>query len=109
MSVFAVLAVLGFGAAYIGPLTATETDAHAAELDPVSLYASTIADAQAYLAASEADTEQKQASGLGRDGIVYSVYVTPKPTPTPTPTSTGSLSASGSRSWTAISPPSTAS
>ncbi|MBD3757031.1 MAG: lytic transglycosylase domain-containing protein, partial [Microbacterium sp.] len=53
MSVFAVLAVLGFGAAYVGPLTATGTDAHAAELDPVSLYASAIADAQAYLAASE--------------------------------------------------------
>jgi len=100
MSVFAVLAVLGFGAAYVGPLTATGTDAHAAELDPVSLYASTIADAQAYLAASEAGAGQKQASGLGRDDIVYSVYVTPKPTPTPTPTPTGSSSASGSRSWT---------
>ena len=67
MSVFAVLAVLGFGAAYVGPLTATGTDAHAAELDPVSLYASTIADAQAYLAASEAGAGQKQAdSGSNR-------------------------------------------
>ncbi|WP_415127940.1 lytic transglycosylase domain-containing protein [Microbacterium sp.] len=77
MGVFAALAVLGLGAAYVGPLTAATTPAQAADLDPLSLYASTIADAQKYLAASEATP------GLGRDDVVYSVYVTPKPTPTP--------------------------
>lgn len=79
LSVFAVLSVAGFAAAYIGPLSATTTRAEASELDPVSLYATTIADAQSYLAASG------EAVDLGRDGIVYTVYVTPKPTPTPTP------------------------
>lgn len=77
MSVFSVLAVLGFAAAYVGPLTTGGTRAEAAELDPTSLYATTIADAQAYLAASE------QTRGLGREDVVYSVYVKPKPTPTP--------------------------
>ncbi|MGB4779227.1 lytic transglycosylase domain-containing protein [Microbacterium sp.] len=99
MSVFAVLAVLAFGAAYVGPLTASGTPAQASELDPVSLYASTIADAQAYLAAS-GSAEQKQTSGLGRDEIVYSVYVTPTPTPTPTK----SLVASGSWSPPFVAP-----
>ncbi|WP_294944295.1 lytic transglycosylase domain-containing protein [uncultured Microbacterium sp.] len=92
MSVFAVLAVLGFGAAYIGPMTAASPRAHAAEVAPISLYASTIANAQAYLAASD------QTVGLGRDGVVYSVYVTPKPTPTPTPSAATGSSASSS-SW----------
>jgi len=91
MSAFAVLAVLGLGVAYIGPLTMTTPRAQAAEVAPISLYASTIADAQAYLAASD------QAAGLGRDGVVYSVYVTPKPTPTPTPTSVGTTASS--ESW----------
>lgn len=92
MSGFAVLAVLGFGAAYIGPMTATSPRAQAAEVAPISLYASTIANAQAYLAASD------QTAGLGRDSVVYSVYVTPKPTPTPTPSAAKGSSTSSS-SW----------
>ncbi len=90
MSVFAVLAVLGFGVVYIGPVTASVPTAQAAEVAPISLYASTIANAQAYLAASD------QTNGLGRDGVVYSVYVAPKPTPTPKPKQEGS---SASASW----------
>lgn len=90
MSVFAVLAVLAFATAYIGPLTSSGSRAQAAEVEPISLYASTIADAQAYLAASD------QTTGLGRDSVLYSVYVTPKPTPTPTPAPT---QASSSSSW----------
>jgi hypothetical protein len=43
---------------------------------PVSLYATAIADAQSF--------SRHPPDGLGRDGIVYTVYVTPKPTPTPT-------------------------
>ena len=80
MSVFALFAVAAFGVAYIGPLSASTTQAEAAELDPLSLYAGTIADAQSYLARSD------QSVSLGRDGMVYTVYVAPKPTPTPTPT-----------------------
>ncbi|MFT4214617.1 MAG: lytic transglycosylase domain-containing protein [Microbacterium sp.] len=89
MSVFAALAVLGFGAAYIGPLAVTTTSAEASELDPLSLYASTIDDAQAYLAASD------ETRSLDRDDVTYSVYVTPSPTPTVTETSS-----STSSSWT---------
>nr|WP_240191252.1 lytic transglycosylase domain-containing protein [Microbacterium hominis] len=98
MSVFAVVAVLGFGVVYIAPLTASTPEAHAADVAPISLYASTIADAQAYLAASD------QTTGLGRDGVVYSVYVTPKPTPTPTATGTSSSSAAWSPPFVAPDP-----
>lgn len=97
MSVFALFAVAAFGVAYIGPLSASTTHAEAAELDPLSLYADTIADAQSYLARTD-DTVS-----LGRDGIVYTVYVAPKPTPTPTPTpseSAESSAASSSGAWT---------
>lgn len=93
---FAVLAVAAFAAAYVGPLTTSTPAAHAAEVDPVSLYAHTIHDAQEYLAASEA-----AGVDLGRDGLAYTVYVTPTPTPTPTatptkkPASTGGSSSSG--------------
>lgn len=91
LSFFAVLSVAGFGAAYVGPLGALTVPAEATELDPVSLYANTIADAQSYLAASG------QPIDLGRDDVVYSVYVTPKPTPTPE-AATGAA-ASGGSTW----------
>jgi len=91
LSFFAVLSVAGLGVAYIGPLSAATTPAEATELDPVSLYADTIADAQSFLAASGDSID------LGRDGIVYDVYVAPKPTPTPE-AATGST-ASTSTSW----------
>lgn len=91
---FAAFAAAAFVGAYVLPLTATAPRAEAAELDPVSLYASSIADAQAFIAASAED------DGLGRDGMNYTVYVKPKPKPkpTPTPTAEGSASSSASRS-----------
>jgi len=93
MSVFSVFAVAAFALAYIGPMALPGTRAEAAELDPVSLYASTIRDAQSYLAASSSHGD-----GLGRDGLVYTVYVTPKPTPTPTPTVSEETASSSSSS-----------
>lgn len=93
MGTFAVLAVAGFTAAYIGPLAISDAPAQASELDPVSLYATTIQDAQEYLAAS-----QETAVELDRDGLKYAVYVTPTPTPTPTPTATKKAAASGGSS-----------
>ncbi|WP_288784351.1 lytic transglycosylase domain-containing protein [uncultured Microbacterium sp.] len=91
MSVFALFAVAAFGVAYIGPLSASTTQAEAAELDPLSLYAGTIADAQSYLARSD------QSVSLGRDGMVYTVYVAPKPSPTPTAVEESSTA---SAAWT---------
>jgi len=89
-----VLAVAAFAVAYALPLTLSAPRAEAAEIDPVSLYANTITDAQEFLATSGDEIS------LGREGIVYTVYVTPKPTPTPTPTSTASGStASAKTSW----------
>jgi len=95
-SVFAVFAAVAFAAGYVLPLTAGAPRAEAAELDPVSLYASSIADAQDYIAASGVQGD------LGRTGMNYTVYVKPTPTPTPTPTATASGSSSSSRSggWT---------
>lgn len=95
-SVFAVFAAVAFTAGYVLPLTAGAPRAEAAELDPVSLYASSIADAQDYIAASGVEGD------LGRSDMTYSVYVKPTPTPTPTPTATATGSSSSSRSsgWT---------
>lgn len=92
VSVLAVLAVAGLALAYIGPLSASSTRAEATELAPVSLYAHTIADAQAFLAASDREIS------LDREGVSYVVYVTPKPTPTPTP-EPASGSSSTQASW----------
>ena len=91
LSVLALFAVAAFGVAYIGPLSASTTQAEAAELDPLSLYAGTIADAQSYLARSD------QSVSLGRDGMVYTVYVAPKPSPTPTAVEESSTA---SAAWT---------
>lgn len=71
-------AVAALSAAYVGPLVVSAPPAEAAEVATVSQYADSLGDAQAFLSASGHDVS------LGRDGIVYSVYVTPKPTPTPT-------------------------
>lgn len=92
LAVFSVVAIVGFLGAYIGPLAASTPQAEAGELDPVSLYASTIADAQAYVAAADAG-----ADGLGRDDINYTVYVKPKPKPKPVVTNPtrGSSASSG--------------
>lgn len=95
VSVFAVFAAVAFAAGYVMPLTAGTPRAQAVELDPVSLYASSIADAQDYIAASGVEGD------LDRSDMTFSVYVKPKPTPTPTPTptSTGSSSSSRSSGW----------
>ncbi|MDJ1113652.1 transglycosylase SLT domain-containing protein [Microbacterium dauci] len=63
--------------------------AEAAQLDPTSLYASAIADAQIYNAGDTAVV------ALERDSD-YSVYVTPSPTPTPPPVSTTKTTGSAS-------------
>lgn len=97
---FAAFAAAAFAGAYVLPLVSTSPRAEAAELDPISLYASSISDAQAYIAASD------EGGDLGRSGMNFTVYVKPKPTPTPTPTATAggsssssSSSSSGSTGW----------
>lgn len=94
VAVFAALAAAGFAVSAIAPLGAVSTQAHAAELDPMSLYEHTIADAQAFVAASSEQT-------LEREQLNYTVYVTPTPTPTPTPTATvtAKTTAGGSTGW----------
>lgn len=94
VSVFGVFATAAFGAAYVLPLTSTAPAAEAAEVDPISLYASSLADAQDYVV----DTEAGHA--LERDVMSFTVYVKPKPTPTPTATASGSTASSSSgSSW----------
>ena len=71
MSVFALFAVAAFGVAYIGPLSASTTQAEAAELDPLSLYAGTIADALGYVGvlATEWSSSEDGKTGLIVAGI----------------------------------------
>lgn len=90
---FAAFAVAAFAAAYVGPLVSTAPSAQAAEIDPVSLYATTIEDAQAL------STQSGDGASLGREDILYTVYVKPKPKPTPTATATTGSSASSRSSW----------
>ncbi|MFV0374896.1 lytic transglycosylase domain-containing protein [Microbacterium sp.] len=93
VSVFAAFAAVGLAAAYVGPMSMSSPQAQASELDPVSLYADTIADAQSYVVASETKLE------LDRTTMTYEIYVTPSPTPTPTQVnSTTSSGSSGSSS-----------
>lgn len=80
----AAFAAAAFAAGYVLPLTAATPRAEAAELDPLSLYASSVADAQGYVAAAE------PGSALDRSDVTYTVYVKPKPKPTPTATSSAS-------------------
>ncbi|MFT4051740.1 MAG: lytic transglycosylase domain-containing protein [Microbacterium sp.] len=94
LSAFAVFAVAAFAAANVLPVALSTPQAEAAELDPLSLYASTIADAQAFLAASDGVVD------LGRDGMVYTVYVTPTPTPTETTETETETTSSDSTEWT---------
>ncbi|MBB4138972.1 lytic transglycosylase domain-containing protein [Microbacterium invictum] len=78
LGVFSAVAIVGFMGAYIGPLSSTVPRADASQIEPISLYADTVADAQQYVAAADA-----AGLDLDRDDIVYTVYVKPKPTPTP--------------------------
>lgn len=77
VSVFATVAVAALAAASVIPLVSVSSEAQASELDPASLYATTIADAQVYSATG--------AVTLGFERGSYSAEVIPKPTPTPTP------------------------
>jgi hypothetical protein len=97
MAVFSAVAVLGFAAAYVGPLSGSLVGANAEEPEAISLYASAMDDSQSYAAgyaagkaAAEADAAATRDLGRGN----YEVYVTPKPTPTPEPTTEKSSSSS---------------
>ena len=79
LGAFAALASAAFVGAYVVPLTSIAAPAEAAPLNPTSLYATAIADAQVYNAGDTA------VIALERDSD-YSVYIKPTPTPTPTPT-----------------------
>lgn len=91
MAVFAALCVAGLGAAYVGPLSAGIPPAQADEIEPVSLFADSIDDAQTFASSAEIDT-----ASLDRGG--YTVYVKPKPTPTPEPVVTRPSGSSGGSS-----------
>ena len=98
VSVFAGLAVLGFAAAYVGPMGSVLAEANAAETTPVTLYASGLGDTQSL---SLDATASEEAAAFDRGG--YTVYVKPKPTPTPTPVvgkTTGSSGSTGAAKWT---------
>ena len=73
------MATAGFVAASLVPLASFPTRAEATELDPLSLYATAVHDAQRYQAGDAPGLELERASD-------YTVYVKPTPTPTPTPT-----------------------
>lgn len=92
---FAVFAVLGFAAAYIGPTGAALSGASAVERVPVTLYSSTLVDAQRITVNAVADDPAGAVVALDRDG--YTVYVTPEPTPTPEPEPAAEEESSGWR------------
>ncbi|MFJ6679266.1 phage tail tip lysozyme [Microbacterium sp. NPDC091382] len=79
LAVFSVTATAGFVAASLVPLVSFPNEAQATELDPMSLYATAVHDAQRYQAGDAPAVELDRASD-------YTVYVKPTPTPTPTPT-----------------------
>lgn len=76
------VAVTGFAAAYIGPAgIATAESPAVAETSTVTLYASSLADAQVSPADGPAPAEEPRTLDRGN----YTVYVTPTPTPEPEP------------------------
>jgi len=77
LGVFAVVAVFGFAAAYVGPIGATLPSANAEIGVPVTLYASAAGDVQTRII--DPDAESGDTPELDRGG--YEVYVTPKPEP----------------------------
>lgn len=91
---FAAFAALGFVVAYIGPTGAALSQANAVERVPVTLYTSTLVDAQSFDVA-----EGAEAAPATFDRGEYSVYVAPKPTPTPTPEPAEESSSSSSSGW----------
>ncbi|MEW1833780.1 lytic transglycosylase domain-containing protein [Microbacterium sp. NPDC079995] len=90
LAAFSVLATAGFVGATLVPLVSFPNPAEATELDPLSLYASAVQDAQRYQAGDAPAVELERASE-------YTVYVTP--TPTPTPTQSRSSASTRSSSW----------
>jgi hypothetical protein len=78
MTAFAAVAAVGFVAAYIGPLGAALTPHAEAAVTPVTLYTSTLHDAQEVVAAGTVTAQ----GALERDN--YTVLEPPKPKPTPT-------------------------
>ena len=87
---FAAFAAIGFVAAYIGPTGVALSEANAEERPPITLYSSTLGDAQ------NLRVEQAAAAAVDLDRGGYTVYVTPKPTPTPEPVAIESSSSSSS-------------
>ena len=83
LGVFAAFAAVGFVAAYIGPTGSALSQASAQERAPITLYSSTLGDAQRLLLQASVEGAAVAAVDLDRSG--YTVYVAPKPTPTPTP------------------------
>lgn len=94
LGAFAGFAALGFAVAYIGPTGVALSQASAQERQPITLYSSTLGDAQSLDADASAASE---VTPLDRDN--YTVYVTPTPTPTPEPVVAESSSSSGG-GWT---------
>lgn len=83
LGVFAAFAALAFVVAYIGPTGASLSKARAQERTPITLYSSTLGDAQRLQPGEGTAGHSTAATTLDRGG--YRVHVTPKPTPTPEP------------------------
>jgi len=96
--VFAAFAAIGFVAAYIGPTGVALSEANAEERPPITLYSSTLGDAQ------NLRVEQAAAAAVDLDRGGYTVYVTPKPTPTPEPVAIEPSSSSSSWSPPFVTP-----
>mgnify|MGYP000996636501 CR=1 FL=1 len=90
LAAFSVLSTAGFVAASLVPLVSFSSTAQATELDPLSLYASTVADAQRYQAGDAPAVQLERASE-------YTVFV--KPTPTPPPAIVDKSSSGSSTGW----------
>lgn len=89
---FAAFAVIGFAAAWVGPMGTALTVANAEENGSVSLYASSLGDVQTLVVDEESGAAAEPRS-LDRGG--YSVYVKPKPKPKPVVAETTESSSSG--------------
>jgi hypothetical protein len=98
LGVFAAFAAIGFVAAYIGPTGVALSEANAEERPPITLYSSTLGDAQ------NLRVEQAAAAAVDLDRGGYTVYVTPKPTPTPEPVAIEPSSSSSSWSPPFVTP-----
>lgn len=85
LAVFAAFAALGFVAANAGPSGMAFATPDDDEPEAVSLYASSIGDAQSLVVDTDAE-----AVAFDPDRGGYQVYVTPTPTPTPTPAAASS-------------------